>query len=31
MEKAEAVLEYMSIEYTTPKEISKTASAVLEK
>lgn len=31
MEKAEAVLGYMSIEYTTPKEIGKTASAVLEK
>ena len=31
MEKAEAVLGYMSIEYTKPKEINETASAVLKK
>lgn len=31
MEKAEAVLGYMSIEYTKPKEINDTASAVLKK
>lgn len=31
MEKAEAVLGYMSIEYAKPKEIHKTASAVLKK
>lgn len=31
MEKAEAVLGYMSIEYAKPKEINETASAVLKK